>query len=181
LTPPPAIHVSPQEAPIGTKITVAGEGFAPNTGIYITFEDMVFFTPIFISETGEFNTTIFVPAVTSGNYTIKAVSPAALYLQGRQALADASFTVTAGLDTLFQTINDLKTALNQTQQTAQTTLDEALSATEAAQAAEAAADEAKTYALIAMIFTMIIAALSSIYFTTLYIQLRKPRQDQETK
>jgi hypothetical protein len=175
---PPAIHVSPEEAPIGSKITVTGEGFSPNAGIYITFEDMLFFTPIYTDERGEFNTTIFVPTVTSGNYTIKAVS-AYPYPQGFPILVRTNFNVTIGLDTLVQTIENMKTALNQTQESAQTTLNEASSAKEAAQAAEVMASQARSYALVAMIFAAVITALSSIYFTTLYTRIEKHKQREE--
>ncbi len=179
VTPPPAIHVSPQGAPIGSEITVTGEGFTPNTGIYLTFEDMLFYTPIYTNEKGEFNATNFVPVVTSGDYTIKAVS-AYFYPQGLQTLVQTSFEVTTGLDTLFQAIDDMKTALNQTQNLAQTTLDEALSAKEAVQAVEAIASQARTYALIAMTFTIITSALVSIYFAILCQHVEKPKHKEET-
>ena len=186
VTPPPTIYVSPQEAPIGTKITVSGEGFSPGTGIYVAFEDLIFFTPIYIDDDGEFNATVFVPVVNSGNYTIKAVS--AYYIE-LKALANVTFTVTIGLDTLFQMtnntqnvldtltqmMNDTQNALNQTQSTAQATRneassaneaaneakDEALLAKEAAESALAMANEARIYALTTMIFAIITVALSA--------------------
>jgi hypothetical protein len=189
VTLPPTIYVSPPEAPIGSKITISGEGFPSRTGIYLTFEDLLFFTPIYIDENGKFNTTIFVPVVNSGNYTIKAVGPY-FYPEGVKMLANASFRVTVGLDTLFQNMNDTQNALdtltqmlsdaqnilNQTQSTAQTTYneassaneaanaakDEALSAEEAAQSAEAVAAEARTYALSAMIFAILTTIISGI-------------------
>jgi hypothetical protein len=179
MTAPPTIHVFPQEAPVGSKITVTGEGFTGNTGIYIAFEDMLLLSPIFINEDGAFNTTIFVPAINSGNCTIKIIG--AYYTQlGLSTLAQTNFTVTAGLDTLFQTIDDIKQALNQTQNTAQTALDEASRATEAAKAAEAQASEAKTYALIAMISIIVTLILSAAYFTTIYTCLEKTKPKKQT-
>lgn len=179
VTAPPTIHVFPQEASVGSKITVTGEGFTPNTGIYLAFEDMLFFSPIYINENGGFNATIFVPAITSGNYTIKVVGTY-FAQQGLPTLVQTNFTVTEGLDTLFQTIDDIKKALNQTQNTAQTAFDEASRATEAAKAAEAQASEAKTYALIAMISIIITLVLSAAYFTTMYTRLEKPKPKKQT-
>jgi len=101
VTPPPTIHVSPSEAAIGSKIIITGEGFTPNQGIFITFEDLLLFRPIITDENGEFNVTLFVPMVNSGNYTIKAITtypiPTYPYLA---TIANASFTVTLGVDTL---------------------------------------------------------------------------------
>lgn len=153
VTPPPTIYASPQEAPIGSKITINGEGFSPGTGIFLTFEDLLFFTPIYVDGNGEFNTTIFVPVVNSGNYTIKAVDTY-YYGEGPKALANVSFRVTIGLDTLFEKMDDVQNALNQTQSSAQTANDEA-------SLANVAANEARIYALTTIIFTIITAALSA--------------------
>lgn len=174
VTPPPTIYASPQEAPIGSKITISGEGFSPGTGIFLTLEDLLFFTPIYVDENGKFNTTIFVPVVNSGNYTIKAVGTY-YYLEGLKALANVSFRVTIGLDTLFEKMDDIQDALNQTQSSIQTAndeaslanvasneaKDEATAAKEAAESALAMANEARIYALTTMIFAIITAALSA--------------------
>jgi len=171
VTPPPTVYVSPQEAAIGSKITINGEGFSTGTGIFLTFEDLLFYTPIYTDENGEFNATIFVPVVNSGNYTIKAVDT---YYYPR-ALANVSFRVTMGLDTLFEKMDEVQNALNQTQSSAQSANDEAslanvaansandeaLSAKEAAESALAMANEARIYALTTMIFAIITAALSA--------------------
>ncbi|RLI41096.1 hypothetical protein DRO59_07790, partial [Candidatus Bathyarchaeota archaeon] len=174
VTPPPTIYVSPQEASIGSEITINGEGFSPGTGIFLTFEDLLFFTPIYTDENGEFNVTIFVPAVNSGNYTIKAVGTY-YYGEPPKALANVSLAVIAGLDTLFEKMDDIQNALNQTQNSTQTAKDEAslanvsasdakdeaTAAKEAAESALAMAKEARTYALTTMIFAIITAALSA--------------------
>ena len=174
VTPPPTIYASPQEAPIGSKITINGEGFSPRTGIFLTFEDLLFFTPIYTDENGEFNTTIFVPVVNSGNYTIKAVGTY-YYGEGSKALANVTFRVTTGLDTLFEKMDEVQNALNQTQSSTQTANDEAslanvaaneandeaTAAKEAAESALAMAKEARIYALTTMIFAIITAALSA--------------------
>jgi len=158
VTPPPTIHVSPQQGPIGSNITVSGESFSPGQ-YYVGFEDLMFFSPIFIIDVnGKFNVTLFVPIVNSGNYTVRAV---AITAYGFNEVANTSFTVTIGLDTLFDKIDDLETALNQTRTTAQSAVTMATAAKEAAARAEAMAGEARTYALAAMIFS-IIAAVSSL-------------------
>jgi len=175
VTLPPTIYVSPPESPIGSKIRIRGEGFTPQIGIFLMFEDLLFFTPIYVGENGEFNATIFVPVVNSGNYTIKAVGTY-YYEEGPKALANVTFTVTIGLDTLFQMTNSTQNALNQTQGMAQMAYDEAssaneaanvakdeaLSAKEAAESASAMANEARIYALTAMIFAIITATASII-------------------
>jgi len=96
VTPPPTIRVSPSEAPMGSKITISGEGFTPNQGVFITFEDLLLLSPITTDEDGEFNVTLFVPMINSGNYTIKAITT----YPYQAAIANASFTVTLGVDTL---------------------------------------------------------------------------------
>lgn len=63
VTAPPTIQVSPSEAPIGSKITITGEGFTPNAGIFLSFEDLLLFSPITIDENGELNVTLFIPMV----------------------------------------------------------------------------------------------------------------------
>jgi len=132
----PIIHVSPQEAPIGSKIIIRGEFFIP--GQYISrvliWEDALSYGLPITDEKGGFNVTLFVPVVNSGNYTLKV-------FHEKMKLANASFRVTIGLDTLYN-------ALSQTQSTAQTARNEALSA--------------KTYALIAMIFSIIAVVLLAI-------------------
>jgi len=159
VTPPPTIYVSPQEAPIGSKITVSGEGFAYKTGIFLMFEDLMFFTPIYADENGEFNATIFVPIVNSGNYTIKAVATY-YYDQGPKTFANVSFRVNMGLDSLFEKIDEIQNAINQTQSNVQTANDEASLANEAAESAETMAAEARIYGLTATICAMIATALS---------------------
>lgn len=147
----PKIHVSPKEGAIGVKITVSGERFNPGSSIYVAFEDLVFFTPIYIDNDGEFNVTVFVPAVNSGNYTIKAVS--AYYMEMR-TLANVTFTVTMGLDTLFESSSGIQNALNQTQTDVQAVIEETSKAS-------GVATEARIYALIAMVFAMVAAILSA--------------------
>jgi hypothetical protein len=109
----PILHVEPSEASIGSKITVFGEGFQPQAGVYIAFEDLMFFSIIYIGEDGTFNATVPVPVVNSGEYTIKIIGLSYLYPSGWQAAVETTFTVTAGLDTLFQELNALEEALDQ--------------------------------------------------------------------
>ncbi|MCW3980158.1 MAG: hypothetical protein NWF11_01645 [Candidatus Bathyarchaeota archaeon] len=109
----PILHVEPSEASIGSKITVFGEGFQPNAGIYIAFEDLMFFSIIYIGEDGTFNTTVTVPIVNSGEYTIKIIGTYSMYPGGWQAAVETIFTVTEGLDTLFQELLALEEALDQ--------------------------------------------------------------------
>lgn len=175
MTPPPTIHVSAPEAAIGSKITITGEGFRSERSLYIGFEDLLFFTPIYVDEKGEFNATVFVPVVNSGNCTIKAVDTY-YYGESRQALANVSFRVTVGLDTLFQMMDDTQNALNQTQNMTQpvrdevslakdaanSAKDEATAAKESAESAVAMANEARTYVLTTMMFAIIATALSAI-------------------
>ena len=97
VTLPPTISVSPSEGPIGSKITVSGEGFGPNEGIYVSFEDLLLFSIIPTDEKGEFSATLFVPMVNSGTYTIKAIS---MYYYTQTLDPNATFTVTLGVDTL---------------------------------------------------------------------------------
>jgi hypothetical protein len=97
VTPPPTISVSPSEGPIGSKITVSGEGFGSNEGIYVTLEDLLLFSIIPTDEKGEFNATLFVPMVNSGTYTIKVVS---MFYYAQALDPNVTFTVTLGVDTL---------------------------------------------------------------------------------
>jgi len=101
VTPPPTIHVSPSEASIGSKITISGEGFPSGTGLFLTLEDFVLFSPITTDERGEFNVTLFVPMVNSGDYTVKAITT---YPYPVKAVANTSFTVTLGVDDLLSSI-----------------------------------------------------------------------------
>ena len=172
VTAPPTIQVSPSEAPIGSKITITGEGFTPNTGIFLSFEDLLLFSPIIIDENGEFNVTLFIPMVNSGNYTIKTT----VTYPYQASIANASFTVTFGVDTLLsnqmdaeQTVDNLlsnTTATQQTideiQSTTQETLGEATGAKESAEAAKTIADEARIYVLTAMIFAIATTIISTI-------------------
>lgn len=97
VTPPPTISVSPSEAPIGSKISISGEGFPSKTGLFLTFEDLVLFSFITTDEKGEFNVTVFVPMVNSGDYTIKAITT---YPYPVMAVSSVSFIVTEGVNTL---------------------------------------------------------------------------------
>ena len=161
VTSPPTINVSPSEAPIGSKITISGEGFTPNQGIFVTFEDLLLFSPITTDEKGEFNVTLFVPMVNSGNYTIKVIT---MYYT-TQAVANATFTVTLGVDTLLSEsssehdnplsdYNELKSKLED--------LTSDLSA-------------ARNLSYIFIVTTMIFIA------TTVYLAIRKPRMKTELK
>ncbi|KON31057.1 hypothetical protein AC482_02100 [miscellaneous Crenarchaeota group-15 archaeon DG-45] len=154
VTPPPTIHVSPQEASIGSKVTVSGESFTPWYGINLIFEDQILLVSISADENGGFNSTFFVPVVNSGNYTVSALG----MFMGR--LANASFRVTVGQDTLIDEMKDVQRALNQTQAAAQSASQAASAAEDRAARAESMAGEARTYALAAMIFAVIAAAAS---------------------
>jgi len=158
VTPPAIINVSPSEAAIGSKITISGERFSPRTQMFLTFEDLLFFTPIYTNEEGRFNATIFVPVVNSGNYTIKAVG-AYYYEEGPKALANVSFRVTMGLDMIFKRMDDIQNALNQTQGSTQLANEESSAAKENAQSAQVMAGEARMYALAATVFAVITAVL----------------------
>ena len=146
VTPPPKIYVSPQKGSIGSKITVRGESFNKESSfaVWLMFEDQLLST-IFISKNGEFNVTVFVPAVNSGNYTLKVIGTNPY---GMTMLANATFTVTTGLDTLLQMINNVKNAT-------QINFNKASSA-------EALVSEARNYALVAMIFAIITTVISVI-------------------
>ena len=154
VTPPPTIHVSPKEAPIGSKITVSGEAFTPLSGIDLIFEEQILFVTIFADENGRFNSTFSVPAVNSGNYTVCALGP----FMGR--LANANFRVTVGLDTLFEEMKEVQATLNQTRAAAQSATQMALAVEDQAARAETMTREARTYALGAAIFAVIAAAAS---------------------
>ena len=154
VTPPPKIHVSPQEAPIGSKITVSGESFAPWQSINLIFDDQILFVLISADENGRFDSTFFVPVVNSGNYTVSALGP----FMGR--LANANFRVTDGQDTLIDEMKDMQTALNQIQTAAQSASQAASAAEDQAARAESMAGEARTYSLAATIFAVIAAAAS---------------------
>ena len=109
----PTLRVEPSEASIGSKITVFGEDFQPQGGLYIAFEDLMFSSIIYIGEDGTFNVTITVPVVNSGEYSIKAFGIFGLSPGGWQASAETCFTVTEGLDTLFKELRDIEAALEQ--------------------------------------------------------------------
>ena len=126
--------------------------------MFLTFEDLLFFTPIYTNEEGRFNATIFVPVVNSGNYTIKAVG-AYYYEEGPKALANVSFRVTMGLDMIFKRMDDIQNALNQTQGSTQLANEESSAAKENAQSAQVMAGEARMYALAATVFAVITAVL----------------------
>jgi len=109
VTPPPTIQVSPSEAPIGSKITISGEGFPTRTGVFVSFEDLLLFAPVTTDEKGEFNVTLFVPMVNSGTYIIKATTMYPYY----QSIANASFTVTLGIETLFSKLAYLNSSYHE--------------------------------------------------------------------
>jgi len=155
VTPPPTIHVSPQEASIGSKITVGGESFTPWQGINLVLDDQILLVSIIADENGRFNSSFFVPVVNSGNYTVSAFGS----FMGR--LTNTSFSVTIGIDTLFDKISDVQRAQNQTQTIVQQSATQWASATMLRVVmAEGKAGEARTYALAATIFAVIAAAAS---------------------
>jgi len=155
VTVPPTIHVSPQEAPIGSEVRVTGENFSPGM-TYLMFEDLLFFSPVYVDQNGEFNTTLFVPVINSGNYTISAI----LALIPLSRAANASFRVTIGLESLFTTMADVRNGLNQTQTVAQAASAAATAAKDQAARLESLASEARIYSLAAMVLAMIAAAAS---------------------
>ena len=108
----PTLRVYPGEAAIGSKISIFGENFQQFTGLYLSFEDLMFFSIITVGEDGTFNATFIVPAVNSGDYVIKVLGMS-YYPGGSQIYPEASITVTKGLDTLFNEIEDLENALNE--------------------------------------------------------------------
>jgi len=115
MTQPPILTISPSEAPIGSKISIFGEDFMPGTSLILTFEDLLsvssVFSVIIVGENGTFNATMILPVVNSGNYTIKAINT---YYFPSQTSATVSFRVTKGLDTLFEELEALREAINQT-------------------------------------------------------------------
>jgi hypothetical protein len=106
--PPPIIHVSPSQAPIGSKINISGEEFPSKQDVSITFEDLSLCC-VTTGENGEFDATLFVPVVDSGNYTIKAM----LTYPYQVAMANASFTVTLGVDNLLLQYAYLNSSYNE--------------------------------------------------------------------
>jgi hypothetical protein len=108
----PILHVTPTETTIGSKITIFGENFQQMMGLYLSFEDLMFFSLIGVSEDGTFNATLIVPVVNSGDYVIKAIGMPYMY-PGTPVYAEVTIHVTVGLDTLFSEIDDLKDALNE--------------------------------------------------------------------
>jgi len=200
VTPPPTIHVLPQESDIGSKITITGEGFPPKTGLYVFLEDLLLFSPIATDDKGEFNVTLFVPVINSGNYTLKAVPM--MYPYEFKAVATTNFTVTIGLDTIISKLSEMQEALdhnqnetrnaldkiisnlagtqqslNQSVNMTQNALDEATASKESANTAETRANEARNYALTAMILATITVLLSG---TTLFKYLAELRRKEKT-
>ena len=113
---PPTLTISPSEAPMGSKISIFGEDFTPGMPVILTFEDLLSVSSAYYmvtaGENGTFNATMILPAVNSGNYTIKAISP--YYFPSQTLAASVSFRVTKGLDTLFEELEALHEAINQT-------------------------------------------------------------------
>jgi len=183
---PPTLTISPPEAPMGSKITIFGEGFTSGMSLFITFEDLISFSSIFsiitVGENGTFNTTMILPVVNSGNYTIKAIGSSFYFPY--QTLATVSFRVTKGLDTLFEELEAIREALNQTEgntggtslndgegfndEGAQANVDtdsshvEELALREALESAESMAFEARIFALIAIIIAIVASVLSVV-------------------
>ena len=190
VTPPPTIHVSPQEATIGSRIIITGEGFASGTSLYIAFEDLVFFTPIYTGRDGTFNVTVFVPVVNSGNYTIKALGGYYYTEGGPKLSANANFIVTKGLDALLNELTHARNTSDQTQSSSQTATDEASQAndaantakdeaavaTENAKSAEAMGSEARAYALTAMILAITTIVSSTVFFTRQSKDIKEHKQ-----
>jgi len=170
----PTLTISPPEAPMGSKITIFGEGFMPGMSLFLTFEDLISFSSVFsviiVGENGTFNTTMILPVVNSGNYTIKAISSS--YYFPYQTSAAVSFRVTKGLDTLFEELEALREALNQiegnTDEGVQANVDtnsshvEELALREALESAEYMAFEARIFALVAIIIAIVASVLSAV-------------------
>ncbi|MCK4222751.1 hypothetical protein KAX01_00510, partial [Candidatus Bathyarchaeota archaeon] len=177
----PTLTISPPEAPMGSKITIFGENFTSGMSLFITFEDLISFSSVFsviiVGENGTFNTTMILPVVNSGNYTIKAMGSS--YYSTLQTLATVSFRVTKGLDTLFEELEALREALNQTEgNTGGTSLNdgegvqanvdtdsshiEELALREALESAEYMAFEARIFALVAIIIAIVASVLSAV-------------------
>ncbi|UCD96883.1 MAG: hypothetical protein JSV35_02180, partial [Candidatus Bathyarchaeota archaeon] len=108
----PTLSVTPMETPIGSKITIFGENFQQMTGLYLSFEDLMFFSLIAVNEDGTFNATFIVPVVNSGEYVIRAFGMPYIY-PGTQVYAEAKIHVTVGIDTLFNEIEDLELAIEE--------------------------------------------------------------------
>ena len=192
---PPTLTISPPEAPMGSKILIFGEGFTSGMSLFITFEDLISFSSIFsmitVGENGTFNTTMILPVVNSGNYTIKAIGSSFYFPY--QTSATVSFRVTKGLDTLFEELEALREAINQTgcsdpceeddlsntnetsatgeessNESAQANVDtdssyvEELALREGLESAEYMAFEARIFALVAIIIAIVASVLAVV-------------------
>ena len=86
----PTISINPTSGPVGTSVTVTGNGFAPISSVAITFGGNTVNTnpaTVTTSANGEFNSTFSVPQSSNGDHTVR----------GAQAsnTASAPFTVTS--------------------------------------------------------------------------------------
>lgn len=133
------------------------------------------FSIIYVSESGTFNITLILPVVNSGNLTIKAIGNYPYLTTG--PLATVNFKVTKGLDTLFEELESLREALNQTdgesqynedqsstEETADGT-DEGTQAnidTELSESAESLLFEIRAFAQIAIALAIVASVLSLI-------------------
>lgn len=161
----PTLHLSPSEGAVGSRLTIYGEDFPAEEPLYITFEDSLL-AEAYVNDSGTFNVTICVPMVYSGDYAIKANYPVNASGQ-RLTIASAQFSVTAGVDTYNQRLAELNSALNQVQTNIQSVL-----------AMQETVEEARLYALIAMILSAI--ALVAVAILTASLFITRQRQNRTT-
>jgi hypothetical protein len=158
------LHTSPTVGAIGTRLMIYGEDFPAEKTLYITFEDSCLATA-YVNETGMFDITVFVPVVNSGDYTIKANYP--INTNGEwETLASAQFSVTEGVDTYNQRIEEINSTLSQVQANMQSIL-----------SMQDTVRETQLVALIAMILS---GTTVIILVATLFRQRRTSKRDRST-
>ncbi len=70
------LSITPTTGPVGTTITVSGQGFAASeTGIQITFDGVTIRTGVAATSSGTFATTALVPAASGGTHNVSAFGP----------------------------------------------------------------------------------------------------------
>jgi hypothetical protein len=67
-----SITLAPASGPIGTKVTVSGNGFNANAAITITLDDVPITTAVITDTKGSFSTILDIPASSGGAHQIKA-------------------------------------------------------------------------------------------------------------
>jgi len=83
------IALNPTEGPIGTNVTVNGAGFAPESQVTVTFNDMLIGYTI-IDSFGNFTFTFNTPLSTAGNYYIKALDAEGNYARKKFTVVDVT-------------------------------------------------------------------------------------------